>query len=411
MPTGFPDVTTLDAAAPSLPSSDPRRLIALLGLTVLLSEVVFLGGAFFQGFFIEDKAGHGIANDFVNVWAAGRLVLDGHAAQAYDWTIHRQVQEAAVGHAFAGAYRWHYPPPFLFAAALAAILPYVPAGLAWLAATGAAYAAAIRGIIGPRVGWLFALGFPGAIWNVTAGQNGFLTTALIGGALGFMERQPVLAGCCLGLLTYKPQFGVLFPLVLIATGRWRAFFAAAATAILLAALSWLAFGGAPWLAMTQTLATANQLVLTDGGMGWEKLQSVFGLVRALGGGETLAWIIQGGLALAIATALTWLWRSDAPFELKAAGLAIGAVLVTPYVFAYDLVTLAVPVAFLLRYALKYGFQRVEGPALVAAGALLLSYIVATTQVGLAASLIVALLVTGRVHACRRANNTDLTAAA
>jgi arabinofuranan 3-O-arabinosyltransferase len=377
----------------------------VVGLAILLAELVFLAGAYFQGFFIADKSGHGIANDFVNVWAAGRLVLDGHAAQVYDWTIHRQMQEAGVGHAFSGAYRWHYPPPFLFAAALAAMLPYVPAGIAWLAATGALYATAIRGIVGDRVGWLFALGFPGALWNVTAGQNGFLTTALIGGSLGLLERQPALAGCCLGLLTYKPQFGVLFPLVLIASGRWRAFFAAAATAVAMAALSWLAFGSAPWLAMAQSLSTANQLVLADGGMGWGKLQSLFGLVRALGGGETLAWLAQGGLAVAIAATLLWLWRSHVPFGLQAAGLAVGTVLVTPYVFAYDLVVLAVAVAFLLRIGLTHGFKQLEGYALAAAGALLLSYIVATTQVGFVASLIVAGLIGWRVRDAGRAGMT------
>ena len=390
-------MTTLEAAAPhKISPTDPRRLIAVAGLAILLSELVFLAGAYVQGFFITDAAGHGIANDFVNVWAAGRLVLDGHPAAAYDSTVHRQVQEAAVGYAFDGEYRWHYPPPFLFAAALAAMLPFVPAGLAWLVATGAAYVAAIRGIVGERAGWLFALGFPGALWNVTAGQNCFLTTALIGGALGLLERHPALAGCCLGLLTFKPQLGVLFPLVLVATGRWRAFFAAAAVALALAALSWLAFGSGPWLAMAATVAKANQLVLTDGGAGWNKLQSAFGLVRALGGSESLAWTIQGGVAAVIAAALVVLWRSDAPFCLKAAALAVGAVLVTPYVFAYDLVLLAVPVAFLLRFALARGFLRDEGLWLAGAGALLLSYIVATTQVGLAASLIVALLIARRI---------------
>jgi hypothetical protein len=405
-------VTTLEAAAPhKIAPTDPRRLIAVVGLAVLLSELVFLGGAFFQGFLITDRAGHGIANDFVNVWAAGRLVLDGHPAAAYDWAAHRHMQEVAVGYAFDGQYRWHYPPPFLFAAALAAMLPFVPAGLAWLAATGAAYAAAIRGIFGERAGWLLALGFPGAIWNVSAGQNGFLTTALIGGALGLLERHPALAGCCLGLLTYKPQFGVLFPLVLVATGRWRAFAAAAAIALGLAVLSWLAFGSGPWLAMAQTVAQANQLVLTDGGVGWNKLQSVFALVRGLGGGESLAWTIQGAVAIAIAVALVFLWRSQAPFDLKAAALAVGAVLVTPYVFAYDLVALAVPVAFLLRFGLARGFLRFEGIALAAAGALLLSYIVATTQVGLAASLIVALLIARRVFDCASASTAVPSATA
>ena len=56
---------------------------------------------------------------------------------------------------------------------------------------------------------------------MTAGQNGFLTAALIGGTLGLLERRPALAGVCLGLLTYKPQFGLLFPIVLIADRRWR----------------------------------------------------------------------------------------------------------------------------------------------------------------------------------------------
>jgi hypothetical protein len=401
-----PFVTAVDSAPPhTVPPTDPRRLIAVIGLAVLLSEMVFLGGAYVQGFFIADRAGHGIANDFVNVWAAGRLVLDGHAAQAYDWSIHRQVQEAAVGHAIDGAYRWHYPPPFLLAAALAATLPYVPAAIAWLAATGAAYAAAIRAIVGERVGWLFALGFPGAIWNVTAGQNGFLTTALIGGALALLERHPVLAGGCLGLLTYKPQFGILFPIVLAATGRWRAFASAAATAGLLVAVSLLAFGSAPWHALAQSVATANQLVLADGGMGWNKLQSLFGLARALGGGETLAWIVHGTYAIAGAVAITLLWRSHAPYDLKAAALAVGTVLVTPYAFAYDLVLLAVPCAFLLRYALAHGFLRFEAPGLVVAGALLLSYIVATTQVGLAASLIVALLIARRIRDARTSGVT------
>jgi hypothetical protein len=50
-------VTAFDTAAPhTLPPTDPRRLIAVAGLAVLLSELVFLGGAFFHGFFIADRA-------------------------------------------------------------------------------------------------------------------------------------------------------------------------------------------------------------------------------------------------------------------------------------------------------------------------------------------------------------------
>ncbi len=38
-----------------------------------------------------------------------------------------------------------------------------------------------------------------------------------------------LAGVLIGLLAYKPQFGLLIPLVLAVSGRWRVFAAAAAT--------------------------------------------------------------------------------------------------------------------------------------------------------------------------------------
>ena len=95
---------------------------------------------------------------------------------------------------------------------------------------------------------------------------------------------------------------------------------------------------------------------------------------------------------AVTVAVTALWRSRAPFELKAAALATATVLVTPYVYIYDLVVLAVPVAFLLRFGLAHGFWRSEVAGLIAAGALLLIYIVVPIQVGLAATLIIASLI-------------------
>ena len=36
-----------------------------------------------------------------------------------------------------------------------------------------------------------------------------------------LDRRPVLAGVLFGLLAYKPQFGLMVPLVLAVSGRWR----------------------------------------------------------------------------------------------------------------------------------------------------------------------------------------------
>jgi arabinofuranan 3-O-arabinosyltransferase len=382
-------------AAPIVPA---RRLIAVIGLALALGYLVVLFGTYLQGHFLTDPQGRPIANDFVDVFAAGRLALDGEAVTAYNWTAHKAAEVRALGHDFPGYYGWHYPPTFLFVAAALATLPYLVAMLAWLAATLAAYAAALRLILGGRAGVLLALGFPAAIWNVTAGQNGFLTAALIGGTLGVLERRPALAGVFLGLLTYKPQFGLLFPLVLIADRRWLTIAVAALVAAGMAAASWLVFGSASWQAFAHWMPITSRVVLGEGGADWSRLQSVFGLIRAHGGSEALAWAAQGAVSAAVAGLVLWLWRRDVPFELKAAVLAAGALLATPYVYMYDLVVLAVAVAFLLRFALERGFSAAETAGLAAAGVLILIYPYVKTQAGLAAVLIVTIAVAQRALA-------------
>ena len=90
-----------------------------------LGYLIVLGGSYLQGHFLTDPQGRPIANDFVNVWAAGRLALDGAAPIAYDWTLHRAAEVRAVGYDFEGYYGWHYPPPAFFFAAALATLPSV----------------------------------------------------------------------------------------------------------------------------------------------------------------------------------------------------------------------------------------------------------------------------------------------
>jgi len=379
--------------APALPAA---RWISLIGLTLALAFIVVLAGAWFGGTWLTDAQGRPIANDFVDVWAAGRLALDGHAASAYDWTLHKAAEIRAVGHDFENYYGWHYPPTFFFAAAALALLPYSTAALIWLGLTLPAYIAAVRGILGERAGLFVALGSPAVLWNVTAGQNGFLTAALIGGTLGLMQQRPMLSGICLGLLAYKPHFGLLFPIALIAGAQWRVIVGATLTSAGMAALSVFAFGLASWQAFFEWMPVTSRVVLGAGAADWSRLQSLFGFVRALGGSEALAWSAQAALALVLAAAIAWLWRSRVAFELKAASLACAALLATPYLYIYDLVALTVPTAFLLRLALARGFLASEVAGIGAAVALLLSYPYAKTQVGLAATMIVAALVAYRV---------------
>src|SRR5579871_2083136 len=230
-----------------LAERDPvPRALRMICFVLFVLNASFLFAASISHWWVYDSQGLGIPTDFVNVWSAGRLVLDGHPALAYDWDIQKQVQVAVLGQSYPGNFAWHYPPPFLFVAALLAHFPYAAAYAGWAAVSFLPYLAAMRAIVGRTFGLLLAAAFPVVFTNTLVGQNGFLTAALIGGTLVAMPRWPVLSGICLGLLSYKPQYGLLFPLVLIAASQWRVFCAAAVTAASLAAVSWIAFGTESW---------------------------------------------------------------------------------------------------------------------------------------------------------------------
>src|SRR5882757_178850 len=383
--------------APTVAGEHSAIPAALLNVCFVLCVInaSFFPTAFFAHWWIFDGQGLGIPTDFVNVWSAGKLVLDGHPAWAYDWAIQKQVQVAVLGQGYEGNFAWHYPPPFLFIAGLLAHFPYAVAFIGWAAVSLVPYLAVMRAIVGRPFGLLLAAAFPMVLNNTLVGQNGFLTAALIGGTLVLIPVRPVLAGICLGLLSYKPQYGLLFPIVLIAASQWTVFFSAGITAVAMALASWLAFGTESWQAFFHWMPMFSQAFLTEGKATWWKLQSLFSLVRFLGGTEQLAWIFQWILTATVAVVLALMWRSRIPYTLKAAALAVGTLLTTPYLFMYDMMVLAIPVAFLVRAGLKSGFRPYELPALACALALFLTFTFTGQPTGFGITLIVATLILRR----------------
>jgi hypothetical protein len=371
------------------------RALELAAFGLVVAQLAYLVAVYFKGQWLLQADG-GVVSDFVDFWSAGYQVLHARAVDAYNPALNVAAQKIAVGHPFDGGYPFFYPPTFLFPAAILALFPYAVAHLGWSLATFAAYAASIRSIVGFRFGLLLAAAFPAVLANFASGQNGLLAAALIAGALGFMERRPVLAGCLLGLLTFKPQLGILFPLILAIDGRWRMFFAAAVTVVFLFAASALAFGFDTWVAFFHSLPDYSRVHLREGEEYWMKMQSVFTLVRLLGGSETLAWIFHGTFIGAIAISLCVLWRSAASFDMKAAALALGSLLVSPYLFLYDFAVLAVPLAFLLHEARMTGFLPYELAGIAATCFLILIFPLVMAPVGLAAAFIVLALILRRI---------------
>jgi hypothetical protein len=335
--------------------------LILLGLSVL----VFAGWIAVSDGLI-DRNGQPIGTDFSNVYAAGTLTWQGRSADAYEPALQHAAEKVVFDGREVPFYGWHYPPFFFAIAFLVAAVPYAWGLAIWLGASFAAYLAAIRAILPRRETLLVAAAFPAVFVNVGHGHNGFLTAALLGGALHWLDRRPWLAGVLIGLLAYKPQFGILIPIALLAGGRWRTIGAAAATVAALVAISFALLGSGIWHAFADSMNFTQTVVLEQGGTGWQKIQSIFSAVRAWGASVPIAYAAQATLFAALAATLAWLWHSDAAFELKAAALALGSLLATPYVLDYDLVVLAVAIAFFARHGLRHGFRDFEISLLAAA---------------------------------------------
>ncbi len=131
-----------------------------------------------------------------------------------------EVQKAIFKVSF--LFPWVYPPTYLLVVYPLALLPYLASLAIWLAVTISPYLLVLRRIAPhPLTIWL-ALAYPGTFENFFHGQNGFLTTALIGWGLLLLDHSPLVGGFLLGLVSFKPHLMVLVPLALLAGRRWKA---------------------------------------------------------------------------------------------------------------------------------------------------------------------------------------------
>jgi alpha-1,2-mannosyltransferase len=358
-----------------------RERIRLVAVAVLFASAVGLIYLLVTAHGLVDIQGRPLGTDFSSFYAAGTHVLDGNPDAPYD--LSRQfAREQAIFGAATPFYGWLYPPFFLFVAAALALLPYGTALAVWQALTLGFYLLALRAILAaaqppPDSGaasvdrrwisdplWLLlALAFPAVLINIGHGQNGLLTAALIGGALAMLDRRPIVAGILFGLLAYKPQFGIMIPVVLAASGRWRTFSSAAATVVLLAAAATLVFGWQVWHAFLESTHFTRLVVLEQGDPGWYKMQSVFAWARMWGAPIPLAYALQGTTIAGLAAALIALWRSATPYPVKGAAFCLATILATPFTFDYDMMVLAPAIAFLAADGLTRGFGPWEKTAL------------------------------------------------
>lgn len=357
--------------------------------------------------------------DFTTLYAAALQLRAGAAADLYRAAPMYQAGQAAARAAYAaplsdaqargvGRAPFLYPPLFIPVAAPLAHLPYRAALAAWLALTGLVFAAALHAILRARSAWVFALAAPPVFFNLMYGQTGFLSAGLIGLGLALLGPRPLAAGVLIGLASVKPHLGVLLPLALALGGHWRAFAAAAASVLGLAAATLLAWGPEPWAGF---LATAPQRFagIAAGAYDFSAMSTVLGALMRAGASPATAWSAQALAAAAALAAVVWAWwprRGAAPaVGLQSAVLCAATLLALPLGYLYDLTLLVPAAAWLWRDMAERGCRPWE-PAVVGAsllGLLAAKHLakLAAIQIGplaVAAVLALALL---RLHEARR----------
>lgn len=338
------------------------RLLAY-GYTLAVVYATLFIYLYKSGFWLLDGNGLPVYHDFNRFWVAGLHALYGESASLFAPQVVAEVEKYSGPYAIIS-----YPPIFSLILVPLAMLPFVPAFLIWESATLIGCIAIVYRIVMRQPAIALMLASPFTFCNFLGGQNGFLTGSLIGASLLFLERQPVLGGVFIGCLAYKPHFGILFPVALVAAKQWRAFASATVTVVVLVAVSAAAFGLDGWVKFPPVLfSEGNETISADAGSRWGfLLQTVYGLTRVLYGGAPLAWFLQAVTTVTVGLIVWMMWRSSVRYSLKAATLSAAALMASPYAFVYDLAAIAIPVAFLATDQLRYGLLRGEQTTLLAA---------------------------------------------
>lgn len=328
------------------------RVATLFALASAASLIWLAAGA--QG--TLDSLGRPLGTDFSNVWAAGKMALEGFAADAWSWQRHFEVQQLLHRKADVDLFGWHYPPPFLLVAAGLATMPYVPALIVWQLSTLLPFLWLMWRLVGRRETVLLALAAPVTLICLTHGHNGFLTALLLAGGLALAERRPLAAGLLLGCLIYKPQFALIIPPLLLASRNWRAIGGACMSAGLLIAATLAIWGWPVWQAFLDSLPITRILVIEQGSTGFHKIMTPFGAARMWGIGVEGAYAVQAVFTASCVGSVAALAWSRRRLDLRNALVCAAVLVSTPYALDYDHVVLLPALAFLWRDSQRNGWM-------------------------------------------------------
>ncbi|WP_334066183.1 glycosyltransferase family 87 protein [Burkholderia cepacia] len=329
-------------------------------MLMLFAALLVVWGFVTSGFTSNVAVRPGV--DFSVFWTASHLVLQGHAASAYDPSLFLQAELAHFDtYLQHRSLPWLYPPTMLLFIAPVALVPFLPAYFLFFAGSLLCYAFAVSRLSGlrahlpvPHAAAIVVVAYSAVCMSALFGQNSILTAGLAALALHLLGKRPVAAGVLIGLLAIKPQLAVVFPVVLIAARAWRTFAAAALTAALFAAAGIALAGPGALHGLSQALSTVREQHFMLPSY-WLASPTPFAALRLAGMPVTAALVAQAAVALLALAAAVDVWRRTPDMRLRGAVLAVATLLTTPYLWNYELTWLGIAIFCLIAHGLDKGW--------------------------------------------------------
>ncbi|MPW34910.1 glycosyltransferase family 87 protein [Vibrio sp. B1Z05] len=330
----------------------------ILGLIITLNFLYIDNIDFISG---ELSRGQIFGRDFLHSWTAAKLAVNNHLPDVYNHTLfpnHAPDEVRATGVAF----NFAYPPQMLSILYPLGFLSYESAFIIWSLLSFSCFLLSVTlGSSYNKIYILVLMLAPATLINISFGQNGLLTAALLIGGCKALNRSHILSGILFGILTIKPHMGILIPFALIAGRYWKTFIWATLTAIIMVAFSCFILSYEVWYywMINSPWKYAKNFIEHGVGLGINMQISPFISARLLTGSIYFAWIVQVICCLiAILSTIYAFIKSDC-WLIKVAVLVTATYLSSPYIHSYDMSALSVIIVLLISSDKICSFNKLE----------------------------------------------------
>jgi alpha-1,2-mannosyltransferase len=326
-----------------LPGEREARAFGVAGIGVALIACAL---SLYFGLRGETFLGRPLGSDFVQFYAAGKILNQHQPARLFDIPYLAQVEHESLPTMSKTQMLIFGNAPFV--AALfrpLALLPYTQAYCVWLVISAALYCTALAILLRGRITW----------WMMALSTPMFTLETWIGGQISifaflafaicvrlFTDQRYFLAGLALGLAAYKPSL-VAIPAAMFLAGRcWRMLGGLLTTGslILAASIATVGMDGIElWLRTLRAfryLATDPESIISR-----SKYVDLNSFLTGLFGTNAIVTNLALVMVAAAVLVLAWIWWRSAPqaHPLLFAATIAGTLVLNVYVPVYDTIIL------------------------------------------------------------------------